>query len=63
MKKGVYRRSVTVEVLKDRSNYKKGTVVEVHPVLAKRLIAEGSASESKKEVTATPILPTAKIKS
>lgn len=49
-KKGVYRKSTIVEMLKDTSQYKKGSVVEMHPVLAKRLIADDTAKVSKKSV-------------
>jgi hypothetical protein len=49
-KKGVYRKVVTVEILKDTSQFKKGDVKEMHPVLAKRLIADDIAKASKKPV-------------
>lgn len=62
MKKGDYRRSKKVEILKDRSAYKKGNVIEVHPVLAKRLIAEGVAEESTKKLTDAPVKVVAKLK-
>ena len=49
-KKGVYRKVVTVEILKDTSRYKKGDVREMHPVLAKRIIDDDVAKASKKTV-------------
>jgi hypothetical protein len=50
-KVGVYRRLETVEILKDHSVYKKGQVREMHPVLAKRLIADDVAKVTKKSAT------------
>jgi len=46
-KVGVYRKLMQVEILKDTSQYKKGEVREMHPVLAKRLIADDSAKAKK----------------
>ncbi len=50
MGKGVYRKLVVVEILKNTSQYKKGEVREMHPVLARRLIAGDIAKSSNKKV-------------
>jgi len=42
-KKGDYRVLVNVEILEDYAMYKKGTTVEMHPVLANRMIAQSVA--------------------
>lgn len=49
-KKGAYRKLVTVEIVSDYSALKKGTVTEMHPVLANRLIAMDVAKTSKKTI-------------
>ena len=44
---GVYRKLTQVEILKDTSQYKKGEIREMHPALAKRLIASDTAKAKK----------------
>jgi hypothetical protein len=61
-KKGVYRKLKRVEVLKDTSVYKAGDIREMHPALAKRLIADDLAKASTKELSNPVVLPSAKIK-
>ncbi|NHJ85908.1 MAG: hypothetical protein FK734_10630 [Asgard group archaeon] len=61
-KKGPYRKSDNVEIIKDYGNFKKGEIREVHPVLRKRLEADGIGKLTKKEVNIKPILPSASLK-
>lgn len=44
-KKGPYRKTTVVTMVKDHSALKKGKVVECHPVMADRLVAKGVAVE------------------
>ena len=61
-KKGPYRKSVKVEMIEDFSRLAKGNVVEVHPVMSKRLIAAGVAKVSTKDLSKPQQLPSANIK-
>lgn len=51
-KKGKFRKVEKVEVIKEHNFLKKGQVVEMHPVLAKRLIARDVVKVSKAPLTA-----------
>jgi len=42
-KKGDYRVVVKMEVVEDHGLYKKGDVIEVHPVLSKKLLMQSVA--------------------
>lgn len=60
-KQGVYRKSTKIELLKDYSRLSAGSVVEVHPVLADRLIALEVAKKTTKALTNNMELPSARI--
>lgn len=45
-KKGDYRVTVEVEITENYAMYKVGQIAEMHPVLSKRLIAQGVAKKS-----------------
>jgi hypothetical protein len=62
-KKGPYRKLTKVEILKDHSRYSQGNVVEMHPVLAKRLMAIDVAKVTTKELSKPQQLPSANIRS
>ena len=62
-KKGPYRKLTRVEILSDYSRYSKGNVIEMHPVLAKRLIAIDVAKVTTKELSKLQQLPSANIRS
>lgn len=62
-KKGPYRKLVRVEMLEDYSRLKKGNVIEVHPVMAKRLEALSVAKKTIKELSKPQQLPSANINS
>lgn len=51
-KKGDYRKFVKVEILEDTKARKKGEVVEMHPILANRLVAIEKAKTTTKKLTA-----------
>lgn len=61
-KKGPYRKVVKVEVLSDYSRLSKGNVVEMHPILAKRLQVIDVVKPTIKELSKPATLPSAHIK-
>ena len=62
-KKGPYRKLTKVEILVNYSRYNKGEVIEMHPVLAKRLTAIDVAKVTTKELSKLQQLPSANIRS
>lgn len=50
-KKGDFRKLTRVEILENRGVLKKGTVKEMHPILAKNLIIEGVAKKTTAELS------------
>lgn len=62
-KKGPYRKLTKVEILVNYSRYNKGEVIEMHPVLAKRLAAIDVAKVTTKELSKLQQLPSANIRS
>lgn len=56
-KKGAYRKLVRVEIIKATAAREVGVVCEMHPVLAKRLIADEKAKKSTKALTNVPVVP------
>lgn len=61
-KKGPYRKLVKIEMLEDYSRLSKGNVIEVHPVMAKRLEALNVAKKTTKELSNPQTLPSSNIK-
>ena len=60
-KQGVYRKFVKIEMLKDYSRLSANSVIEVHPVMADRLIALEVAKKTTKALTNNAELPSARI--